>query len=176
MGMLTEQGLDELVAAGCTCGSKRLAFRSYVDGHLPVMASEPAGTITWAFDGEKFVDGVFEVKCAACQKLIFSADVCPRCHAAGGLAKALESSNQLAAPRECPRCHMEELKYFAFVPARVTYEGKRIADKVRTSTEFYDNAFHGARMVCRDCGPIVEVTNRCPLCEAPGTPRARPGG
>jgi hypothetical protein len=175
MGLLTEAGLDQLVSEGCSCGSQRLAFRAYVDGRWPVLGGEPVGAVTWVFDGEKFVDGVFEVRCADCQRERFSADLCPRCHAPGGLAKALATGNQLPAPASCSKCDTEELRYYALVPARVTYEGKRAADRVRTSTEFYDPAFHGYRVECGDCGPLVGVEDRCPLCNAPGPLRARPG-
>src|SRR5450432_4257913 len=140
MGLLDEPGLDRLVAAGCPkCGAHELTFRTYVDGLLPLLGGEPTGRMTWVYDGEKFVDGVYEIVWAA-----------------------------------CPGCDGEEVRYIAFVPARVAYQGKR-AEKARSSTELHEPGFHGARVDCRDCGTVAELTDRCPLCDAPGPLRARPG-
>jgi len=175
MGLLDEPGLGRLVAAGCAkCGATKLAFRTYVDGLLPIVAAEPIARVSWVYDGEKFVDGVYEVACAACKEVVFAADVCPRCHAEGGLARALGTPNRWPVPAACPSCDGEELRYIAFVPARVDYEGKR-ADKARAATELHDDGFHGYRVDCRNCGTIAERTDACPLCEAPGPLRVRPG-
>jgi rubrerythrin len=56
----------------------------------------------------------------------------------------------------------------------VTYQGRR-ADPARSSTELLDDGFHGARVDCRDCGTVAELTDRCPLCDAPAPLRTRPG-
>jgi hypothetical protein len=174
MGLLDEPGLERLIDAGCAqCGSRRLAFRMYVDGLLPIMGGEPIGGIKWVYDGEKFVDGVYEVRCAACKDVVFAADVCPRCHAPGGLARALETPNGWPVPVACPGCEGDELRYIAFLPAQVTYEGKR-AEKARSATELADAGFHGYRVDCRTCGTVAERNDSCPLCDAPGPPRARP--
>src|SRR5438552_10116584 len=131
MGLLDEPGLDRLLDAGCAkCGGRTLTFTTYVDGLLPIMGGEPVGRLTWVYDGEKFVDGVYEVACAACKAVVFAADVCPRCNAAGGLGRALESPNRWPVPPACPSCGDDQLRYIAFVPARVVYEGKR-AEKAR---------------------------------------------
>jgi hypothetical protein len=175
MGLLDESGLDRLVAAGCPkCGAHELTFRTYVDGLLPLLGGEPTGRMTWVYDGEKFVDGVYQIVCATCAETVFSAEVCPRCHAPGGLARALDTLNRWPVPAVCPGCDGEEVRYIAFVPARVAYQGKR-ADKARSSTELHEPGFHGARVDCRDCGTVAELTDRCPLCDAPGPLRARPG-
>ncbi len=175
MGLLDEPGLERLVGAGCAgCGSKKLTFRTFVDGLVPMLAAEPVGRITWVYDGEKFVDGVFEVSCADCKQPLFSAAVCPRCHAPGGRDLALGSPNRWPVPAHCPRCDGEELRYIALMPARVAYEGKR-AERARTSTEPHDDGFHGYRVDCRDCGTVAERTDACPLCEAPAPLRPRPG-
>ena len=175
MGLLDEAGLDRLVGAGCAaCGTSRLLFQTYVDGLVPIMGAEPVDRVSWAYDGEKFVDGVYQVSCADCQRLIFSADVCPRCHAPDGLARALHTPNRWPVPAACPSCDEEQLKYLAFLPAKVLYEGKR-AEKARSVTELYDDGFHGQRVDCRGCGTVAELTDSCPLCEAPGPLRVRPG-
>lgn len=175
MGALSEPGLDELVAAGCpACQSQRLQFRTYVDGRLPVMGGEPVGGITWVYDGEKFVDGVFEVTCADCKQVVLADDRCPRCHAAGALPRILSTENRFAVPAECPSCQADEVRLVAMIPARVVYEGKR-AEKARTSTELHEPGFHGYRVECVDCGPVAELSDRCPLCDAPAPLRPRPG-
>jgi uncharacterized OB-fold protein len=145
----------------------------YVDGLIPIMGGEPIGRIKWVYDGERFVDGVYEVKCAGCGDVLFAADVCPRCHAPGGLARALDAPNDWAVPPSCPRCAGEELGYIAFVPARVAYEGKR-AEKAQSATELADDGLHGFRVDCRDCGTVAERTDSCPLCDAPAPLRPRP--
>src|SRR5450432_1476474 len=146
MGLLNEPGLERLIATGCAkCGSPKRTFRMYVDGLLPIMGAEPIGRIKWVYNGEKFVDGVYEVTCAECNAIAFTADVCTRCHAPGGLERALETPNQWPVPTSCSGCGGDELRYIAFLPAHVVYEGKR-ADKARSATELYDDGFHGYRV------------------------------
>src|SRR3954468_8121816 len=90
MGTLTEATFSERVTAGCTaCGAKKLFIRSYVEGKFPLMGGEPAGVVAWAYKGETFVDGVFEISCLNCKHIVFSDTICPRCHAPDGLARAL---------------------------------------------------------------------------------------
>jgi hypothetical protein len=180
MGLLTEAELDRLVEAGCTaCGGHRLTFRTYVDGTFPFLAGEPVGRVSWGYDGEKFVDGVYAVGCAGCGAALFAADVCPRCHAPGGLATALSASNGWPIPSGCadPDCGGEEIRYAAFVPARVDYEGRR-AERARSAVEPSDPGFHGVRAECRACRQVIAARtddDGCPLCEGPGPLRARPG-
>jgi hypothetical protein len=174
VGALTESDLDGLIARGCTaCGAKRLSFRTYVDLRRPLMGGEPVGSISWAYDGEKFVDGVFQVACAECKQPVFADDRCPRCHAAGALPAALAAHNRWPVPAACPGCQGEEYRYFALVPAAVAFDGKR-AEKARTITEMHDPGFHGYRIDCDECGTAAELDDRCPLCDAPGPLRPRP--
>src|SRR3982751_1849113 len=118
MGLLDEPGLTRLIEGGCpSCGAHKLAFRTYVDGTIPFMGGEPVGRVTWIYDGEKFVDGVYEVTCAACPTPpLFTADVCPRCHAPGGLETALTSPNRFDVPARCPSCDDDEVRFVAFFP------------------------------------------------------------
>src|SRR4051794_29179970 len=110
MGALTEPALSELIALGCpVCRTSRLTFRTYVDGRLPLMGGEPVGAITWIYDGERFVDGVFEVTCAGCKEVLFAHDACPRCHAPGRLAEVLATPNRWPVPTTCPTCSAEEI-------------------------------------------------------------------
>jgi RNA polymerase subunit RPABC4/transcription elongation factor Spt4 len=174
MGLLDEAGLERRVAAGCeACGSKRLTFRAFVDGMLPIMGGEPIGSVSWVYDGEKFVDGVFEIACGDCKRVLFAETVCPRCHSPGGLARALERPNRWPVPPACSECQGEELRYVALLPVRVAYQGNR-ADKARSVTELHDNGFHGYRVSCRACGTVAE-RSECPLCGAPAPLRIRPG-
>ena len=174
MGLFDEPGLRCLVDAGCPkCGSIKLLFRTYVDGLVPLMGGEPIGRVKWVYNGEKFVDGVYRIVCAGCDHEVFAEDACPRCHAPRGLARALETPNGWPVPARCPGCEGEEVRYIAFLPAVVTYEGKR-ADKARSATELHDDGFHGYRVDCRTCGTVSERIDGCPLCDAPGPLRARP--
>ena len=63
--------------------------------------------------------------------------------------------------RPRPSCDGEEVRYVAFVPARVVYEGER-ADRARTSTELHEDGFHGYRVDCRDCGTVAERRRAAP--------------
>jgi rubrerythrin len=174
LGTFTVAGLEALLATGChACAATALRFRAYVDAGVPMMAAEPVGKLYWAYDGEKFVDGVFEVRCVGCGVAIFEADVCPRCHAPGGLATALETENAYPAPSACPSCQGQEVRLIAFVPAKVVYEGKR-AQKAQTAVEPHDPGFHGYRVDCKTCGTVAALEGLCPLCGSTGALRKRP--
>jgi hypothetical protein len=179
MGLLDATALDRLLAEGCTACTapahqvKKLLFRTYVDAKLPIAGGEPNGPITWAYKGETFLDGVFDVSCVECKHVLFQADVCPRCHREGALPSILETENRLSVPKECPRCGIADLKYVAMVPARVVYAGVR-AEKAKTATDLFDPGFHGIRVDCGACGPLDGVEGKCPLCDAPGPIRKRP--
>jgi len=174
MGKLTKPLLDELLDAGCnSCNATRLIFSTYVDARLPLLAGEPVGALGWAYDGEAFLDGVYEVACGSCKEIVFSDSDCPRCHGQGGLARALAATNTFEVLTACPRCGGQELRYQAMVPARVACVGKR-TEKARSSVELLDRGFHGAGAECRECGVVAELPHdQCPLCDAKGPLRAR---
>ncbi len=173
MGTLTNAGLDALLAAGCGCGGTKLHFDTYLDARFSLLAGEQYGALEWAYKGETFLDGVFEITCAACKKTLFSSDVCPRCNADHALKTAMESANALPVPRACPRCATETLAYTAMLPARVVYDGGR-AQKARTTAGMEDDGVHGLRVDCASCGVVAEATGACPLCAATGPLRSRP--
>jgi hypothetical protein len=174
MGMLTVAHLETLLSAGCTaCAGTSLRFRTYVDAGVPMMAAEPVGKLYWAYNGERFVDGVFEITCSSCSAVVFTSDACPRCHVPGGLTIALQTENAYPAPTACPSCAGQEVRLIAFVPAKVVYEGKR-AQKAQTAIEPYDPGFHGYRVDCKMCGVASELEGRCPLCASKGPLRPRP--
>ena len=173
MGLLSEAQLLAMVDAGCPkCQGKKLIFQTYVDGRQRLLGGEPDGKIVWAYKGETFIDGVFEVRCVACKHELFSADLCPRCHSDGGLQKGLTTENQFTIPRRCPGCEAEEFWCLAMLPAEVIYEGKR-AEKAKTQTELYDEGFHGYQLHCKFCG-FTENKAECPICESPAPLRVRP--
>ena len=173
MGALTKPALDDLLGQGCTCGGGKLEFNTYVDGRFALEAGESVDPVVWVYKGETFVDGIFEITCVRCKKALFASDMCPRCNAPGALAGALASTNRLPVPSACPKCEGEALRYTAFLPARVLYEGKR-AQKARPSVDMEDEGFHGCRVECADCGVVAEVTGACPLCASTGELRPRP--
>lgn len=174
MGSLTEATFTEQVDKGCSaCGGKKLLIRAYVEGKFPLLAGEPGGAVAWAYKGETFVDGVFEIRCAACKHALFTDPMCPRCHAADGLAHALDTENAQPVPEKCPTCSRETLAFRAFVPVSVAYEGKR-ADKARSSCTLYDAGFRGVGAECIHCGLLEPRAAGCPLCEAPAPIRPQP--
>lgn len=168
MGSLSEASFSEQVEGGCTaCGGKKLTIRSYVAGKFPLLEGEPVGPVVWAYKGESFVEGVFEVRCASCQHALFADDACPMCRAPGGLSRALDADNRHVVPKACPTCAQIAVTYRAFVPASVVYEGKR-AQKARPSSGLYDAGFHGVGADCKTCGSFAaRDESACALCGAP---------
>ena len=174
MGLFQPTDLERLLDSGCSaCGGKRFSFQSYVDAKQGLMEGEPVTKLAWAYNGEGFCDGIFEIQCASCNATAFRSEVCPRCNAEGGLAVALESENRFVVPLECPRCETQEVTYFSMVPAITTYESRR-AEKAKTETALLDPGFHGTKAACKTCGPFAEQRERCPLCDSPGPIRPRP--
>jgi hypothetical protein len=173
MGLLTEAGLDELVAGCADCGGKRLRLRSYCDARVRVMLGDVDGGYGWAYDGEKFVDGVFAADCLGCGRSLFASDCCPRCNAPGKLAEVLAAENREALPERCPVCDELELTVTALVPIEVTTEGKRMISRT-CAVELHDPGFHVLAASCDACEQTIDVTDHCPLCAAPGPLRARP--
>ena len=172
MGALSQARFEELVNAGCTvCGGRLLEIKSYVDRSLVVMAAEPNNEGRWAHDGEKFVDGTYRIACASCAHVAFESDICPRCNAAGGLAKALGDKSRLAVPKRCPKCNELELLALAFVPATARYGGE--APKPKQLVDYGEPGYHVVAYACDACEQAV-VAERCPLCDAPGPLRPRP--
>ena len=173
MGLFDTAALEELLAKGCPCGSTKLTFETYVDARYTLLGGEQYGSLVWAYKGETFVDGVFEIACAACKKVLFHEDACPRCNAEGALPEILATENRLPLPVSCNQCGTQKLNLTAMVPATVLYQGKR-GEKARASADMADEGFHGVRVDCVSCGNVATVGKNCPLCAAPGPLRARP--
>jgi len=172
MGQLDETRFDAVVSKGCpACGGRALDLLSFLDRRLSLMLGDPNNDGKWAHDGEKFIDGTYRIACPACAHVVFSDDACPRCHAAGGLARALGDTSRLAVPKRCPSCKELELIAVALIPATTRYDGA--ASLPRPLVEPGDPGYHIVAFACESCDAAV-VAKSCPLCDAPGPLRPRP--
>ena len=172
MGVLDVPAFEAIVNQGCpACGGKALDISTYLERSVPLMLADPTGEGRWAHDGEKFVDGTYRIECTACHHQVFASEQCPRCHAAGGLARALAEPSRLVAPRRCPTCNELELLALAFVPA-VARSGTG-TPKPRATADFGDPGYHLVAFACDSCNHAV-VAEGCPLCGAAGPLRERP--
>jgi hypothetical protein len=171
MGQLDEARFESLIGAGCTCGSLVLEIRTFLDRRLLMMLADPNDAGRWVHDGEKFVDGAYRIACTSCAKVLFEHADCPRCHAAGGLAKALGDNSRLAIPKRCPACNEIELLALALVPAKA--KSGAGTPKPEPLAEYGEAGYHVVAFACESCDAAT-VTQKCPLCDAPGPLRPRP--
>lgn len=161
---LSEAAFTELVEAGCSsCKSRRVVVESYVAQTLPLMGGEVYGSPSWGYKGEDLVRGTFRVTCKDCERELYTSTACPRCEAADALPRALETENAFPLAVSCTGCKSELLVATAYVPATVTYEGRR-AEKARTQTAPEDPGFHAFRFECKSCRNVAARTSPCPLC------------
>src|SRR5262249_658661 len=73
MGKLDEPAFSAILTAGCTaCGHPTLEVSSFVDRSVAIMLGTPNDAGRWAYDGEKFVDGTYSVRCARCKHVAWS--------------------------------------------------------------------------------------------------------
>jgi len=173
MGQLDETRFDAAVQPGCpACGGTTLDIRSFIDRKLSIMLGDPNNDGRWVHDGEKFVDGTYQITCASCAHVVFAGVDCPRCHAEGGLARALADGSRLAVPKRCPACKETELVALALIPATVRYSGGTAA-LPKPLGELGDPGYHVVAYACESCDAAV-VAQTCPLCDAPGPLRPRP--
>lgn len=172
MGQLDEARFEALIGAGCTaCGAKVLELRTFLDRRLLLMLADPNDAGRWVHDGEKFVDGVYRIACTQCSAVMFEHPACPRCHAEGGLAKALSETSRLAIPKRCPSCNELELLGLALVAAKAMSGAG--TPKPTPLAEFGEPGHHLVAYACESCDAAV-VTQKCPLCDATGPLRPRP--
>lgn len=173
MGLLDQPSFDRAVRGGCpACGAAAVEIRSFIDRSVAVMLADPNDAGRWVHDGEKFVDGTYRIACTGCGRVAFESDACPRCHAAGGLARALEAPSRLAIPKRCPGCNELELLAIALVPAAARYGGGE-APKPVPLVEYGEPGYHVVAFACDACDRAT-VAEGCPLCGAAGPLRARP--
>jgi hypothetical protein len=173
MGQLDQPTFERVVKAGCpACGHASVEIRSFIDNAVVVMAAEPNDVGKWVHDGEKFVDGTYRVACAKCAHVVFESPDCPRCHAPGGLARALGEVSRLVVPKRCVKCSELELLALAFVPASARYGGGE-TPKPKALVELGEPGYHVVAYACDACDHAV-VAEGCPLCAAPGPLRPRP--
>jgi hypothetical protein len=161
---LSEEAFTALVDAGClACASKKLTIETIVAQRVPLLGGESYGSPSWGYKGEDLVRGTYKITCAECKKDLYTATACPRCDAEGGVERALEAENAFPLPVSCTGCGCELITAMAYVPATVSYEGKR-AEKARTQTVPEDPGFHAYRVECKQCKNVAEQRTPCPLC------------
>ena len=174
MGLLDQPSFDRAVRGGCpACGATTVEIRSFIDRSVVVMLADPNDAGRWVHDGEKFVDGTYRITCTGCAHVAFESDACPRCHAAGGLARALGEPSRLAVPKRCPGCDELELLAIALVPGGRALRRRRRAEagparRVRRAR------LPRRRVRVRRVRSRATVAEGCPLCDAAGPLRARP--
>lgn len=175
MGQLDEPKFEAIVAAGCSaCGSRTVEIHSFIDRRVLLMLADPNDAGRWVHDGEKFVDGTYRIACASptCKRVLFEDHSCPRCNQAGALERALHDTSRLPIPKRCPSCNELELIALALVPATANY-GSGTSPKPKPLAEYGEAGFHMVAFACESCDNAV-VTQKCPLCDAPGPLRPRP--
>jgi hypothetical protein len=171
MGALSQSQFEQIVNAPCpACGGSSLEISTFIDRSFVAMVGEPNDAGRWVHDGEKFVDGTYKIACTSCAHAVFASDICPRCNAAGALPKALESSSRIAIPKRCPKCNELELIAIALIPAKA-HAGT--APKPKPTVDYGEPGYHVVAYACHACDNAV-VSERCPLCDAPGPLRPRP--
>ena len=170
MGALDQQAFDALVRAGCpACKAPTLEIRSFIDRAIGMMAAEPTDAGRWVHDGEKFVDGTYRIRCAACAHVVWESDICPRCNAAGGLATALDTTSKLEPWKRCPQCNELSMLAVALVPATAKWP----QPKPQPLADFGDPGVHLVAFACDSCNR-ARAAEGCPLCGAPSPLRPRP--
>lgn len=173
MGRLDEKSFEAIVSAGCpACQSAKVEIKSFIDRRVLLMLADPTDAGRWVHDGEKFVDGAYVITCAGCATVLFESPDCPRCHAEGGLAKALGETSRMPIPKRCAACNELELIALALCPASARY-GTGETPKPKALAEYGEPGHHMVAYACESCDAAV-VTQKCPLCDAPGPLRVRP--
>lgn len=172
MGHLDEARFTAATSTPCAaCGGTTFDIASYIDRRYVLMLADPNDAGRWVHDGEKFVDGTYRISCASCAHVVFESPDCPRCHASGALARALGEPSRLQIPKRCPGCNELELLAIALVPARARYGAGR--PKPEPLAEYGEPGVHVVAFACESCDAAT-VTQKCPLCDAPGPLRPRP--
>lgn len=174
MGLLDEPTFARAIDPCAKCGSSSTEISAYLDRTVSVMLGDANGDGKWAYDGEKFIDGVFKIRCMSCNAEPYASADCPRCHAPGALAGALAAPSRLTVPKRCPKCKNTECTLVGFAPAnaRTTDASARPTTPVPTAL-LGDPGFHVVAIACDQCDWAV-VAEGCPICGNAGPLRARP--
>lgn len=172
MGHLDEAAFARTLAACPHCHGTAFEVAAYLDRAQSLMLADPNGDGRWAYDGEKFIDGVYRVRCLTCRTDVFASDACPRCHADGALPAALTATSRLAAPKRCPKCQETEVSIVGFAPAIARVDAGKPGKPV-ASALYGDAGFHVIAMACDSCD-WAQVAEGCPICGNANTLRHRP--
>jgi hypothetical protein len=173
MGQLDETRFEAIVQRGCpACDAAALDISTFLDRRIDLMLGEPNDDGRWVHDGEKFIDGIYKIACASCAHAVFTDDACPRCHAAGGLARALGEPSRLTVPRRCAACNETEIIALALIAATVRSTGGS-APLPKPLGDLGDPGYHVVAYACESCDAAT-VAQACPLCNGPGPLRVRP--
>ena len=144
MGKLDEPAFAAIIASCKKCDAKAFEVASYIDRQVTVMLGERNDDGRWIHDGEKFIDGVYRVKCIRCSDVAFTTEDCPRCHREGGLVDA-RPTVAARGPEALPRVQ----RHRAQRDRLRTVDG---ADRRRTpSFTHTDRALWRCRVPCRAC-------------------------
>ena len=172
MGQLDEKKFAAVIAACPNCQAKAFEVASYIDRQVSVMLGERNDDGRWSHDGEKFIDGIYKIRCINCNALAFHTADCPRCHRANGVADGLDTMSRLVVPKRCPQCRGTEVTVTGFAPATVrTGEGRPPSP---TPIALHgDRGFQAAIVMCDSCD-WVAIADGCPICGGPGPLRPRP--
>ncbi len=161
---LSEKEFTELVEAGCAaCSSKTLTIEALLPQKVPLLGGEPYGGPSWGYKGEDVVRGTYRVACEGCKAELFATTCCPLCSAEGGVEIALREADPSPLPARCTGCGNELLAATAYVPAVLTYEGKR-PNKPRPEARPEEPGFHLTRVECKTCHAATDRRDPCPLC------------
>jgi hypothetical protein len=173
VGLLDEPTFAEKIGKCSKCGAEAFEVAAYLDRQISVMLGDPNDDGRWVHDGEKFIDGVYRIRCIGCGEEAFASDACPRCNKEGMLAGALAAMSKTVVPKRCPDCKGTELTVTGFAPAAVrTGEAKR--PQPTAIALLGEPGFHVAHVMCDGCD-WVAVAEGCPICGASGPMRVRPG-
>jgi hypothetical protein len=173
MGHLDEARFKTTIAGCAKCDRQAFEVSSYIDRQVSVMVGQANDDGRWTHDDEKFIDGVFRVRCIGCNDDAFASTDCPRCHRPGGLDDALGTPGRVVVPKRCPGCKGTELLVTAFAPSTVR-TGEGLPPSPKPIALYGDDGYHIAAIMCDGCD-WVQLSEGCPLCGGPGPLRTRPG-
>lgn len=171
MSHLDEAAFARAIESCPACGGRAFEIKSYCDRQVSVMLGDANDDGRWTHDGEKFIDGVFAIRCTGCGAVPYRSDDCPRCHRAGALADGLAHASRLAVPKRCPACKGTELTITAFAPAIARTGAGRVTPE--PTAALGDDGFCVAVMMCDACD-WVAAADGCPICGGAGPLRPRP--